>query len=84
MLKALLVVLPSLRAPAGLAPGYVLWGGPINWYAVDIAKLGPGAENDLIRYGRDLIVDTPRISARTRPTRASAMPATISPARTAT
>ena len=31
-----------------------------DWYAVDIAKLGPGAENDLIRYGRDLIVDTPK------------------------
>jgi thiosulfate dehydrogenase len=33
---------------------------PVNWYAADIAKLGPGPENDLIRYGRDLIVNTPR------------------------
>ena len=25
-----------------------------------IAALGPGAENDLIRYGHELVVDTPR------------------------
>ena len=32
-----------------------------NWYAAfDIAKLGPGSQNDLIRYGKDLIVNTPR------------------------
>ena len=46
--------------PAGLRPGYYLWGIHKDWYAVDIAKLGPGAENDLIRYGRDLIVNTPK------------------------
>jgi thiosulfate dehydrogenase len=33
---------------------------PVDWYAADIAKLGPGPENDLIRYGKDLIVNTPR------------------------
>jgi thiosulfate dehydrogenase len=39
----------------------VLWNKKeINWYAVDINKLGPGAENDLIRYGKDLIVNTAR------------------------
>src|SRR4029450_5955637 len=32
----------------------------VDWYAADIAKLGPGPENDLIRYGKDLIVNTPR------------------------
>jgi thiosulfate dehydrogenase len=33
---------------------------PVDWYAADITKLGPGPENDLIRYGKDLIVNTPR------------------------
>jgi thiosulfate dehydrogenase len=33
---------------------------PVDWYAADISKLGPGPENDLIRYGKDLIVNTPR------------------------
>ncbi len=61
MLKALLVIiLLVLAAAGGLGAGYYLWGRQIDWYAVDIAKLGPGAENDLIRYGRDLIVDTPK------------------------
>lgn len=45
---------------AGLVAGYVLWGTPTDWYAVDISKLGKAPANDLIRYGRDLIVDTPR------------------------
>ena len=44
----------------GLGAGYYLWGSPTDWYAVDIGKLGKGPENDLIRYGRELIVDTPR------------------------
>jgi thiosulfate dehydrogenase len=51
-----------LAVAAGLAAGYVLWGTgtPTDWYAVDISKLGRGSENDLVRYGRELIVDTPR------------------------
>jgi thiosulfate dehydrogenase len=40
--------------------GYDLRGASVNWYAADIAKLGPGPQNDLIRYGKDLIVDTAR------------------------
>ncbi len=62
MLKALLVmVLLVLAGAAGLGAGYVLWNKKdINWYAVDIAKLGPGSQNDLIRYGRDLVVNTAR------------------------
>jgi len=47
-------------AAAGYYAGYYLWGRPVNWYSADLSKLGPGAENDLIRYGRDLIVNTPR------------------------
>ena len=61
MLKGLLVViLLAVAAAGGVAAGYYLWGIHKDWYAVDIAKLGPGAENDLIRYGRDLIVNTPK------------------------
>jgi thiosulfate dehydrogenase len=40
--------------------GYYLWGTPTDWYAVDISKLGKGTQSDLIRYGRELIVNTPR------------------------
>ena len=53
-----------LGAVAGAAAGYYagsyLGSRPVNWYAADIAKLGLGPDNDLIRYGRDLIVNTPR------------------------
>ena len=46
-----------LGAAAGAAAGYYagsyLGSRPVNWYSADIAKLGPGPENDLIRYGRD-------------------------------
>jgi thiosulfate dehydrogenase len=53
-----------LGAATGAAAGYYLshyvLDRPANWYAADIAKLGPGPEGDLIRYGRDLIVNTPR------------------------
>jgi len=60
MRALLLVGVLAATAVAGLGMGYVLWGIPTDWYAVDVAKLGKGPENDLIRYGRELIVDTPR------------------------
>jgi hypothetical protein len=47
------------RSLAYYVTHYVL-DRPVDWYAADIAKLGPGTENDLIRYGKDLIVNTPR------------------------
>jgi thiosulfate dehydrogenase len=60
-MKSLLVTLGlALAAAIGLGAGYLLWDTPKNWYAADVDKLGPGAENDLIRYGRDLVVDTAR------------------------
>ena len=60
-MRALLIEIGLVLAvAAGLGAGYVLWGTPTDWYAVDVTKLGKGAENDLIRYGRDLIVNTPR------------------------
>jgi len=60
MRKVLVALAVFAGAAAGIAAGYYLWGIPTNWYAVDIAKLGKGPENDLIRYGRDLILNTPR------------------------
>jgi thiosulfate dehydrogenase len=56
----IIAALVLIAAGAGLGAGYFLWGIPTDWYAVDITKLGKGTENDLIRYGRELIVDTPR------------------------
>ena len=62
-MRALLIEIGLVLAVAvGVAVGYFLWGTPVNWYAAvpDVAKLGPGPENDMIRYGKDLIVSTPR------------------------
>jgi thiosulfate dehydrogenase len=48
-------------AGAGLGTGYVLWGWPTNWYAGhDLANLPPGPQSDLIRFGFELIANTPR------------------------
>jgi thiosulfate dehydrogenase len=44
----------------GLGTGYLLWGWPQDWYRADLAKLPPGPESALIRYGSELIVNTPR------------------------
>ena len=50
-----------LAAAGGLGVGYVTWGWPVNWYAGhDLTKLPPGPESDLIRYGWQLLADTPR------------------------
>src|SRR4029450_3579411 len=65
-------LLLGAAAGAGLAyyvTHYVL-DRPVDWYAADIAKLGPGPENDLIRYGKDLIVNTPRHVGKNPPDRA--------------
>jgi thiosulfate dehydrogenase len=45
---------------AGFGIGYLMWGQAPDWYAVDVNRLGQGPEDDLIRYGKDLIVNTPR------------------------
>jgi thiosulfate dehydrogenase len=60
MRNALIIVIAVLAAAAGVGAGYYLWGTPTDWYAVDISKLGKGTQSDLIRYGRELIVNTPR------------------------
>jgi len=55
------VVLVSAGAVAGLGLGYVRWGTPPDWYvARDVAKLPPGPETELIRYGYRLIANTQR------------------------
>jgi thiosulfate dehydrogenase len=43
---------------AGLGAGYLLWGWPTNWYARDVTNLPASPENDVIRYGHSLIIDT--------------------------
>jgi thiosulfate dehydrogenase len=55
-----LLVGAVVGAGAGYYVAHYVLDRPVNWYAADITKLGPGPENDLIRYGRDLIVNTPR------------------------
>jgi thiosulfate dehydrogenase len=46
----------------GVAAGYALWGWPTNWYAFrDPGKLPASEENDLIRYGYRLVLETPQI-----------------------
>jgi len=50
----------ALAAVAGFGAGYLLWDKQANYYVTDVSTLGPGPENDLVRYGHALIVDTPR------------------------
>jgi thiosulfate dehydrogenase len=47
-----------LALGAGVAAGYLAWGRQPDWYAYhDPDRLPAGPENDLIRYGRDLVVN---------------------------
>lgn len=64
MRTILLEIFIALAAVAGFGAGYLLWNKTPNYYAADISTLGPGPENDLIRYGRELIVNTPRFIGR--------------------
>ena len=53
------LVLILAGAAAGLAAGYLLWGGRPDWYAVrDVEKLPVGRGNDLVTYGYQLITNT--------------------------
>lgn len=56
----------ALAAVTGVGAGYLLTEGSTtarypSKVSEAIAELPPGSENDLIRYGRDLVVDTPRL-----------------------
>ena len=50
---------------AGVGAGYVIWGWPTNWYARDVTNLPASPENDIIRYGHSLIVETPKQIGKT-------------------
>jgi thiosulfate dehydrogenase len=45
---------------AGVGAGYLIWGWPTNWYARNVTNLPASPENDIIRFGHSLIVDTPK------------------------
>ena len=67
---------------AGLGIGYLLWGQQPNWYAVDVTRLGQGPEADLIRYGRDLVINTPQHIGKSATDPAMAVSTDTSRART--
>ncbi|HMN86176.1 MAG TPA: c-type cytochrome [Bauldia sp.] len=49
-----------VAALAGLGAGYALWSPP-DWYADRTPdRLPPGPENDLVRYGWQIVVETPQ------------------------
>jgi len=50
----------ALAALTGFGAGYLLWDQQASYYTADVSTLGPGPQNDLIRYGHALVVDTPR------------------------
>ena len=54
----------ALAALAGFGIGYLLWDKTSSYYSADVAALGTGPENDLIRFGHALVVDTPRYIGR--------------------
>lgn len=54
----------ALAAVVGFGAGYLFLDETASHYAVDAAALPPLPENDLIRYGHDLVVDTPRYIGR--------------------
>ena len=58
--RAIVAFLGALAIGAvGVGVGYMLWGIPKDWYAGhDPAKLPPGPENDLVRYGWNIVVRT--------------------------
>lgn len=60
---AIVVVLVAIGV--GLGAGYALWREP-DWYAWrDPSSLPASAENDLVKYGWQLVIDTPRYIGRT-------------------
>lgn len=51
-----------IAALLGIGFGYDQWGRQQNWYGHrDLTALPPGPETDLIRYGWQLVVETPRL-----------------------
>jgi len=78
-------VLAVVAGLLGLGIGYAGWNWPHDWYrARDVGALPPSPENDLIRYGAQLIADTAAHIGSTAPDPALVTPATTSRARIAT
>lgn len=49
----------AVAVVVGVAAGFVAWGWPKNWYAFrDPDRLPASPENDLIRYGHDIVIQT--------------------------
>ena len=56
-----LLLLTAFAAGMGVITGYVLWGRSQDWYRPrDLTVLPQNSESELIRYGRDLLIDTAR------------------------
>jgi thiosulfate dehydrogenase len=55
------IAVTAAAAILGVAVGYAVWGWPPNFYRQpSLASLAPGPQTDLIRYGWQLVVETPR------------------------
>lgn len=60
-LRAAAVVALVTGAIAGVAIGYFLWAREPDWYtARDVASLPDDPQSELIRYGLELVVNTPQ------------------------
>ena len=47
-----------VAAAVGLGVGYLIWGWPTDWYERDVTQLPANPENDVIRHGHDLVINT--------------------------
>lgn len=47
-----------VAATVGLGVGYLIWGWPTDWYERDVTQLPANPENDVIRHGHDLVINT--------------------------
>jgi thiosulfate dehydrogenase len=56
------VVLLLVGVGVGLAAGYAAWGWPTDWYkARNPSELAASPENDLIKYGQQIVVNTAQL-----------------------
>src|SRR6478672_7569279 len=47
-----------VAAAVGLGVGYLIWGWPTDWYERDVTQLPANPENDVIRHGHELVINT--------------------------
>lgn len=61
----MLFIVAVVAAAGGLGAGYAAWGHAKDYFAIaDVSSLPKTPDNDLVRYGWELIVDTPRLIGR--------------------